>query len=395
MSESRKRIVVLGSTGSIGENVFNVLCAFPDRFQVIGLAACSRIERLAAQAQKLSARVAVTADVSRKRDLSRLLPADIISDAGSDALIRLVLRDDVDLVVCAIVGIGGLQPVLAALDSNKTVALASKEVLVMAGGLIQDTLKHSVPDNDASEKLNRRLLPIDSEHSAIFQCLEGRHRDEVSGLILTASGGALRTASREEIAAADLQRVMAHPTWRMGPKVTIDSASLMNKALELIEARYLFDVSPQKLRVLIHPQSIIHSMVEFVDGALLAQLACPDMRFAIQYALTYPERVNGNLPRLNFAQTLTLQLEEPDRRRFPSIDFAEEALRCGGTMPTAMNAANEVAVEKFRRGEIAFPAIWSIVEKTMANHHVQAQENLSQILEADRSARCFAANVFS
>ncbi len=381
----RKRIVVLGSTGSIGESAFRVLSAFPDRFEVTGLAAHSRVERLAEQVRLLSARIAVTADPARSTDLARLLPPGVDADAGPEAMIRLVERDDVDLVLCAVVGTGGLLPVLAALRAGKTVALASKEVLVMAGELVRRELAASP---------GGRLLPVDSEHSAIFQCLDGRRPDEIAGLILTASGGAFRTASREEIAAADWQRALAHPTWQMGPKVTIDSASLMNKALELVEARHLFDLPPEKLKVLIHPQSVVHSMVELVDGALLAQLSHPDMRFAIQYALTYPERTAGGLPKLSFAQGLTLQFEEPDRKRFPSLDFAEEAMRCGGTMPAVMNAANEVAVEKFHRGEIAFPTIWSIIEKTMAAHRVEPQESLAQILEADRAARSFAANLF-
>jgi 1-deoxy-D-xylulose-5-phosphate reductoisomerase len=280
------------------------------------------------------------------------------------------------------VGTAGFQQVAEAIRNGKIIALASKEIMVMGGEWINALLKK----HPAS-----RIIPVDSEHSAIFQCLAGRSDEEVAKLVLTASGGPFRTASAEEIRNATWEKAMQHPTWRMGAKVTIDSASMMNKALELVEASYLFRVKPEKLSVVIHPQSIVHSMVEMADGALIAQLAPPDMRFAIQYALTWPDRCDGKLPKLDWAKLAPLTFEEPDHKRFPSLDFALEALRTGGTLPTAMNAANEVAVEKFRRGEIAFPEIWSIVESVMEAHDVRGQQDFAEIEAADREAREFAA----
>ncbi|MBO5763590.1 MAG: 1-deoxy-D-xylulose-5-phosphate reductoisomerase, partial [Lentisphaeria bacterium] len=236
------------------------------------------------------------------------------------------------------------------------------------------------------------IIPVDSEHSAIFQCLTGRRADEVASLVLTASGGTFRDASAEEIANATWERALQHPTWNMGPKITVDSASLMNKALEMVEARYLFRVAPEKIEVLLHPQSLIHSMIRMTDGAFMAQMSVPDMRFAIQYAFTYPERIGGDLPQMAFDPAVQLTFALPDRKKFPSLDFAEEAMRCGGTMPAVMNAANEIAVEKYFRGEIAFPQIWSIIEQTMSAHRAAGQDILEEILEADRWARDYAAH---
>ena len=239
------------------------------------------------------------------------------------------------------------------------------------------------------------IVPVDSEHSAIFQCLAGHPAREVKNLWLTASGGPFREWSAERIAAATLRDALAHPTWDMGPKVTIDSASLMNKALELIEARHLFNVPPERLKVVIHPQSLVHSMVELCDGSFIAQMSKPDMRFAIQYALTWPERAaEGGLPELDFARLVSLDFREPDRSRFPSLDFAYHAMHIGGTMTAAMNAANEVAVDKFRRGEIGFAAIWTIIEKTMSAHHTEPQSDLAAIRDADRRAREFASQLY-
>lgn len=377
----RKRIVILGSTGSIGESAFRVVQQLPERFEVIGLAAGCRTARLAEQAAALGAKAAVTSSAARLDELKSMLPPGVRAGCGEDAMVELVTRPDVDLVLCAVVGTAGLLPVLAALRAGKQLALASKEVLVMAGGLVMKT---------AAEH-RAAIVPVDSEHSAIFQCLQGRRPEEVSRLILTASGGAFRDLPAAEMVRADCRSALAHPTWAMGPKVTIDSASLMNKALELVEAHHLFAVPPEKLRVLIHPQSLVHSMVEMVDRSLLAQLSVPDMRFAIQYALTWPERETGNLPHLDFTAGLRFDFREPDRVKYPSLDFAEEAMRRGGTLPAVMNAANEVAVEKFRAGRIVFPAIWSIIEKTMSAHTVRPADHLEGIIEADRWARAFAA----
>ncbi|MBQ4336336.1 MAG: 1-deoxy-D-xylulose-5-phosphate reductoisomerase [Lentisphaeria bacterium] len=381
---NKKRVVVLGSTGTIGENTFRILQTLPDRFEVVGLAACTQTGRLAEQAALLGAKTVVTGSEQYRDDLARLAPAGVQVAAGTAAMAELASRPDVDIVVCAIVGTAGFQPVAEAIRHGKTIALASKEIMVMGGEWINALLKKYPA---------AKIVPVDSEHSAIFQCLTGRSEEEVAKLVLTASGGPFRQASLEEIRNATWEKAMQHPTWRMGAKVTIDSASMMNKALELVEARYLFRVKPEKLAVVIHPQSIVHSMVEMTDGALIAQLAPPDMRFAIQYALTFPERCDGKLPKLDWANLAPLTFEEPDHRKFPSLDFAEEALRTGGTLPTVMNAANEVAVEKFKHGEIAFPEIWSIVEKTMDAHDVRTQQDFAEIEAADREAREFAARL--
>ena len=381
---SRKRVIVLGSTGTIGENTFKILQALPERFEVVGLAACTQVKRLAEQAAALGAKHVVTGDGKYRNDLARLAPAGVHVSAGTEAMAELASRPEVDIVVCAIVGTAGFLPVAEAVRHGKTIALASKEIMVMGGEWINALLKKHPA---------ARIIPVDSEHSAIFQCLAGRREDEVAKLVLTASGGPFRTATAEDIRNATWEKAMQHPTWRMGAKVTIDSASMMNKALELVEARYLFRVKPEKLSVVIHPQSIVHSMVEMTDGALIAQMAPPDMRFAIQYALTWPERCDGKLPKLDWSQIAPLTFELPDARKFPSLDFAKEALATGGTLPTAMNAANEVAVEKFKRGEIAFPEIWSIVEKTMDAHDVRSQLDFAEIEAADREAREFAVGL--
>ncbi len=376
-------MVVLGATGSIGENAFRVLEKFPERFDVVGLVARNNIARLAQQARVLHCRQVVTTDPAKRESLQNLLPHGYYAFGGESAVIDLVCSSEVDVVLCAIVGTGGVQPVLAALQAGKTVALASKEVLVMAGELVMNLIYSG----------HGRIIPVDSEHSAIFQCLSGRSPGELEHIMLTASGGAFRDAGIEEMRRATPERALAHPTWSMGPKVTIDSASLMNKALEIVEAGYLFGVGPEKIRVVIHPQSIVHSMIELKDGSILAQLAQTDMRFAIQYALSYPERLNGELPRLQLKDLCRLEFREPDRRRFPSIGFAEEALRRGGTMPAVMNAANEVAVAAFCQGRLRFTDIWTVIERTMRAHRVEAQRDLATVLAADRWAREFAGAV--
>jgi 1-deoxy-D-xylulose-5-phosphate reductoisomerase len=377
----RKKIAILGSTGSIGENALKVAKHLSDELEVVALAANSRVERLAEQAAEMNCAAVVTADTGLESKLRDLAPSQCQVGAGEQALVDLVTRDDVDIVLCAIVGTGGLMPVIAALQADKDVALASKEVLVLAGKIVMA----------AAAKSKGRIIPVDSEHSAIFQCLEGRDPASAARLILTASGGAFRNATHEEMRDSDYASALAHPTWSMGPKVTIDSASLMNKALEIIEAHFLFNVPYEKIDVVIHPQSIVHSMVEFIDGTVLAQMSTPDMRFPIQYALTWPHKHPGSLEPLDFTKFSDLTFEVPDRKRFPSLDFAYESLRQGGDMPAVMNAANEVAVEKFRRGEIKFTEIWTIIEKTMAAHKVNDYQALAVVLDTDRRARAFAA----
>ncbi len=381
-----KGVVILGATGSIGKSAARVLEALPGHFRVIGLVARNNTGELARQAALFRPRLTVTTAPERLDELKSALPSGLAAAAGDAPVLDLVTAPETDTVLCAIVGTGGLEPVIAALRAGKRVALASKEVMVMAGELIRRELAAS-PGGE--------IVPVDSEHSAIFQCLAGHPAREVKNLWLTASGGPFREWPAERIAAATLRDALAHPTWDMGPKVTIDSASLMNKALELIEARHLFNVPPERLKVVIHPQSLVHSMVELCDGSFIAQMSKPDMRFAIQYALTWPERAaGGGLPELDFARLVSLDFREPDRSRFPSLDFAYHAMRIGGTMTAAMNAANEVAVDKFRRGEIGFAAIWTIIEKTMSAHHTEPQSDLAAIRDADRRAREFASQLY-
>lgn len=283
------------------------------------------------------------------------------------------------MVLCAIVGTAGLPPVLAAIDSGKDIALASKEVLVMAGALVMEAVKRK----------KVRLIPVDSEHSAVFQCLEGK-QGGVRKVILTASGGPFREYPREALENVTCAEALKHPTWNMGPKVTLDSATLMNKALEMMEAHHLFSVGADRIEVLVHPQSVVHSMVEFEDGVVMAQLSRPDMRFPIQYAFTYPERCDGGLARLDLTRLSGLTFENPDTDRFPSLLFASEAIRRGGIAGAVMNAANEVAVERFRAGELKFTGIFDVVERTMNQFNRKGAADMDTILEADRNAREFA-----
>ena len=283
-------------------------------------------------------------------------------------------------MLCAIVGTGGLFPTLSAIRAKKTIALASKEVMVMAGRLVTAEAKAH----------GARILPVDSEHSALFQCLEGRTPGEVAQLVLTASGGPFRRTPVAEMEKMTWEQALAHPTWSMGPKVTVDSASLMNKALEMIEARWLFDVEQARIEVLVHPQSIVHSLVRFRDGAMLAQMSIPDMRFPIQYALTWPEHAASNLPQLDLADAAELTFERPDETRFPSLGFARTALDAGGALPAVLNAANEIAFERFRAGTIRFTDIWRIVERTMTALDGCGDETLDAVLDADRRAREYA-----
>ena len=379
----KKKIVILGSTGSIGENAVKVAKTLSARIEVCGLAARNNLKRLAEQAAELKCPYAVTSDASRKDDLLKMLPPDCEGQAGEEYILEMVTRPDVDLVFCAIVGTGGLLPVLEAIRAGKEIALASKEVLVMAGDLVmKEAARYGV-----------RVVPVDSEHSAIFQCLEGKRRQDVSRLILTCSGGPLLNASSEEIQNATYEKALDHPTWNMGPKVTIDSASLMNKALEIIEAAFLFGMPGNKIDVVIHPQSVIHSMVEFIDGTILAQMSTPDMRFPIQYAITYPEKYSGGMRPLDFSVFSQLNFQMPDRKLFPSLDFAYSALHAGGTMPAVMNAANEVAVARFSRSDIGFTDIWRIIEKVMSMQQVLEQPALDAILSVDKWARDTALTI--
>jgi 1-deoxy-D-xylulose-5-phosphate reductoisomerase len=370
--------VVLGSTGSIGTNCLDVVAALPDRLQVLGLTAHSQSDLLCEQARRFRPRfVAVTGPQAAEG----LAPADLPPDCqllrGPDAVVRMVQAPEADVVLSAIVGAAGLEGTWAALEAGKTVAVANKEALVVAGPLV----------TELAAARGGRLLPVDSEHSAIFQALQGSRPEEVERLVLTGSGGPFRGHSRAELEHVTVEQALQHPTWRMGPKITIDSATLMNKALELIEARWLFGVPPERLDVIIHPESVIHSFVEFRDGAVLAQLSPPDMRLPIQYALTYPERVAGPARRLDWRQLRAWHFEPPDHERFPSLQLGQEVARRGGTCGAVLNAANEEAVGRFLRGELAFLDIPAACRAVLDHHHYSPRPTLDELAASDRWAR--------
>jgi 1-deoxy-D-xylulose-5-phosphate reductoisomerase len=373
----RKKIIILGSTGSIGENAVKVASHLKDNVSVVGLAAFSGYKKIAQQAEILGCKNLALANNSSADSLERCAPQGSKIFREADGILDMIRKSDAELVLCGIVGTAGLFPVIESLKLGKNVALASKEVLVLAGEHTMRTAR----ENAAS------IIPVDSEHSAIFQCMEGRDKNTLSRIILTASGGPFRDADNSVIERAAADSALLHPTWKMGKKVTIDSATLMNKALEIIEAKWLFGLDEKHIDVVIHPQSVIHSMVELVDGAILAQMSEPDMKLAIQYSITYPKRLPGILKPFDFAKFATLDFRLPDRKKFPSLDFAEDAVRQGGTMPAVMNAANEIAVEKFIRGEIKIPGIWKTIEKAMSSHKTIKNPSLDEILSADRETK--------
>jgi len=375
---SARRIVVLGATGSIGRSACRVAKDLPDRVQIAGMSGFRNMARLAAAANELRPEALAVPDAAAEAELRAGLdyaPAHIFT--GEEGLVRLASLPGADMVLVAIVGTGGLRPTLAALQAGKDIALASKEVLVVAGELVMA----------AARRGGRRILPVDSEHNAIFQCLEGHEVRHVKRLILTASGGPFRTWAEERLRAVTREEALRHPTWRMGEKITIDSATLFNKGLEMIEARWLFGLGIGSIDVVIHPQSIVHSMVEFVDGSVLAQMSHSDMRFPIQYALTWPDRIAGPLPPLDFSALGRLEFEEPRRDVFPALDLARDAARSGGAAPAVLNAANEVAVGEFLAGRIAFPAIWEVVAAVLERCGGAPGTNLAELLEADAAAR--------
>ncbi len=377
-------VVVLGATGSIGKSAADVLAANKDIYKVHTIAACNNIAELTRQCELLSPANVITASKEKYPELQKSIGSGAKTSCGMDAMTEIVVQDDVDMVLCAIIGTAGINPVLAALKAGKHVALASKEVLVLAGELVMKA---------AAESPGGRIVPVDSEHSGVFQCLAGRSKEEIRKVWLTASGGPFRNWEKEKIANATVEQALAHPTWSMGKKITIDSASMMNKALELIEARYLFDLTPDQLDVVINPQSIVHALAELSDGSMLAQMSVPDMRLAIAYGLSYPQRLTKPGSNLNLAEMGKLEFFAPDKDKFPSLEFADAALRAGGTLPAVMNAANEVAVERFCAGEIKFSGIWKIVGEVMESMTVEPQESLEQILEADAEARARAKEI--
>ena len=380
-----KRLAVLGSTGSIGEQTLAVVEAFPERFRVTALGAGRNVEKLAAQVRQFAPELVAVADADAARGLRERLAGARVEIAVGPAGLEDVARAPADLVVSGLVGAVGLAPTLAALAAGRDVALANKEVLVMAGALVMREVR----------RRGVALLPVDSEHSAIFQALAGQRREDVARLVLTASGGPFRTWDAERIARATPEEALAHPNWEMGPKITIDSATLMNKGLEVIEAHWLFDVSPERVDVVVHPQSIVHSLVEFVDGQVLAQLSVPDMRAPIAFALSAPERLPLDLPRLDLAAVGRLEFEAPDRKRFPCLDLAWAALAGGEAAPAVLNAANEVAVRAFLDRRVPFPAIAATNEAVLASHlarrGVGDVAGLGDVLEADAWARARAA----
>lgn len=366
-------IVILGSTGSIGTQALDVISRMPDRFRVVGLAAGTNIDLLEKQIEKFQPAVASLATAPLTSELSKreLPPVELLW--GQSGLKEMVQRDDVDLVLNAIVGANGIEPTLAAINGGKDVALANKETLVAAGSVIMA----------AARKQQVRILPVDSEHNAIFQCLQGVNQDYLRKIILTASGGPFRKSSFEELKRVTRKQALAHPTWSMGNKVTIDSATLMNKGLEVIEAYWLFGTSATDIEVVVHPQSIIHSLVELVDGSVLAQLGVADMRLPIQYALTYPERFASPVATLSLAEVGNLEFEAPDTKRFPCLDLAYKALEAGGTYPTVLNAANEVAVEAFLKGQVGFMDIPRLVNDALERHQSVSNPSIHDILEID------------
>jgi 1-deoxy-D-xylulose-5-phosphate reductoisomerase len=374
----RKNIAILGSTGSIGCNALDVVEKLGPPYRAVALSAHSQTQKLAEQvARHKPAAVAITDDSAPKGVIDRIIGLGAEVFLGCDGMVKLATRPDVDIVLAAVVGAAGLPAVLAAVKAGKTLALANKESLVVAGSLlIPEARARKVP-----------ILPVDSEHSAVFQALQCGRMSEVSRVILTASGGPFRTASRQQMERATLADALNHPTWRMGNKITIDSATMFNKALEIIEACWLFDLPPDKVEVVIHPESVIHSMVEFVDGSVIAQLSPPDMRTPIQYAFTYPHRAAGVSRRLDLTSAFKLHFEPPDPDRFPALRLAYDVAKGGGTLGAVLNAANEAAVAAFCDGRIPFGQIARLVEHTITQHEVQAQPTLDDLLKADRWAR--------
>ena len=378
---TKKRIAILGATGSIGTQTLDVIRQHRDLFEVELISARSSVDALIAQAREFEAANVVICDERRYPPVAEALKGSRSKVwGGISSLCDLVRESSVDIVVGAMVGFSGLRPTLAALEAGKTVALANKETLVAAGPIVVETLRRH----------KGKILPVDSEHSAIFQCLLASGGNPVEKIHLTASGGPFRTWDREQIARATAAQALKHPHWDMGAKVTIDSATMMNKGLEVIEARWLFDVPAEKINVVVHPESIIHSMIEFKDGAIIAQLGCPDMREPIGFALSYPERITVGNRKLDFATLGSLTFQAPDLKRFPNLELAYEAIRRGGNAPCALNASNEVAVAAFLKGLISFYDISRINEKCLAGMDFVAQPELDDIFETNRMVASMA-----
>ncbi len=376
----RKKVVILGSTGSIGTSALKVARDIPERMEVVGLAAHSSVQVLAEQAREFGVRHLCIFDSSKAAELQRSVPSGTRVLTGLEGLCELASLEEADMVLVSIIGTAGLKPTLCAIEVGKDLAIASKEILVMAGEVVM---------NKAREK-GINVLPVDSEHNAIFQCLQGNKggADQVSRLILTASGGPFRTTPREQLANVTLEQALNHPTWKMGRKITIDSATLFNKGLEMIEARWLFGIPMERVDVIVHPQSIVHSLVEYCDGSILAQLSSSDMCFPIQYAVTWPDRTVNSLKKLDLAQIAALKFEAPRWEDFPALRLARQSGLAGGTMPAMFNAANEEAVQAFIDGKLGFTGIWETVEQVLSRATARDyQGRLDMILEDDAWAR--------
>jgi 1-deoxy-D-xylulose-5-phosphate reductoisomerase len=377
---NRKRVVVLGATGSIGESALKVARDIPERMEIVGLAAKSNAQKLAAAANDVRPESVCLVDETQIGVLRKALDYEPRVFSGAAGLLEIACLTNADMVLVAIVGTGGLRPALAAIEAGKDLAVASKEILVMAGEIVM---------REAREN-GVHVLPVDSEHNAIFQCLEGKQQTDIRRIILTASGGPFRETPRTAFDSITLEEALKHPTWNMGPKITVDSATLFNKGLEMIEAHWLFGVDMKRVEVVIHPQSIVHSMVEFTDASMLAQLSYSNMCFPIQYAVTWPDRVPNTLPPLDFSKLSKLEFSTPRYDDFPALNLARRAGETGGTLPAVMNAANEMAVAAFLDHEVRFPEIWRIVEHVMDRHTPVANPDLDAILRADQWARAQA-----
>ena len=381
-----KNVVLLGSTGSIGTSTIKVAEDLPDRVRLVGLAAGNNSDLLMQQTVKFEPEAICIRDSKTAVDMQGALGTGTQVYSGDEGLLKLATLESADIVLVAIVGTAGLQPALAAIRAGKDIAVASKEILVMAGDLVMAEAR----------KFGVKVLAVDSEHSAIFQCLDGKPNESIRNIWLTASGGPFRDAEKwpkSGFPEITVEKALKHPSWDMGRKITIDSSTMFNKGLEMIEARWLFDIEMDRVQVVVHPQSVVHSMVEYVDGSFIAQLSTPDMCLPIQYALTYPERAPNQRVATNFAQLGQLTFEEPDVERFPALQLAREAGEVGGTLPAVLNAANEIAVDAFCERKIRYDQITATVAQTMSRHEVVKYTELSQVLEADAWARVEAEKV--
>ncbi len=382
---SRRRVSILGATGSVGTSTLDLIERHPDRFEVVALTAARNVEALAQAARRTGARLAVIDDAALLPELVRLLNGSHCRAATGREALGEAAAGEADWVMAAIVGCAGLEPVMAAIEAGRTVALANKEALVTAGELMISAARQS----------GATILPVDSEHNAIFQCLAGSHAGDVARLVLTASGGPFRERSREQMAAVTPEQAVAHPNWSMGAKISVDSATMMNKGLELIEAHHLFGLPSERIDILIHPQSVIHSMVEYVDGSVLAQLGSPDMRIPIAHALAFPERMETPAARLDLATIGSLSFEAPDIERFPALRVAREALYAGGAAPIVLNAANEEAVAAFLARRIGFLDIVQTVERAVARTDAEAPRSIAEVIDIDREARALAQHLMT